>query len=79
MRGRLLFLCCTVLASGCAGGSLTGADVTRGSQAYAALTPAGSEPATGRDYRIGPNDALTVSVFQEPELSTSTSKAAPNR
>ncbi len=58
------------VVSGCAGGNLAGADVVRGQAAYAALAPAGELSEADRDYRIGPQDTLAISVFQEPELST---------
>ena len=57
--------------SACGGGTRIAADVPRGASAYAALeatTPADA----GADYRIGALDSVSISVFQEPELSTAT-------
>jgi polysaccharide export outer membrane protein len=61
--------------AGCStSGTLTGADVARGAEAYRVLSvpdqlpPASTAPAGV--YRIGPNDKLNIAVFQEPELST---------
>lgn len=55
------------------GGTLQGANVATGSAAYQVLSTPQTQPvatvATGQ-YRIAPFDALSVAVFQEPELST---------
>lgn len=58
--------------SGCAsGGSLAQSELARGGEAYATIAPAEQQQQLAdRDYRIGPQDTLSVSVFQEPELST---------
>lgn len=53
----------------CGGGARIAADVPRGASAYAALEPGGPSRAVA-DYRIGPLDSVSISVFQEPELST---------
>lgn len=69
---RILGIAAAGLAvSACGGGTKLAADLPRGASAYAALdsTPASDSTA---DYRIGPLDSVSVSVFQEPELSTTT-------
>jgi polysaccharide export outer membrane protein len=71
MRSVAIAIAISLLLAGCAGTSLAGADAPRGADAYTAIAPSPSQ-AVDRDYRIGPQDALTVSVFQEPELSTPT-------
>ncbi|UUL82174.1 polysaccharide biosynthesis/export family protein [Sphingomonas qomolangmaensis] len=40
-----------------------------GSAAYALMPAAGQDPNARRDYQIGPLDVLTISVFQEEDLS----------
>ena len=67
--GRVALVAVAAYAlSGCASGNLSSADVARGEAAYAVMTPVQAE--LDRDYRIGPQDTLTVTVFQEPEIST---------
>lgn len=60
-----------LVLSACSGGTTIAADVPRGASAYAALDA--TTPADGSaDYRIGALDSVNVTVFQEPELSTTT-------
>lgn len=64
------FIMCSIVTAvcGCSGtGSIVGQGMLQGEAAYAAI-PATSS-ASVADYVIGPLDALTVDVFQEPELS----------
>ena len=58
-----------LFAAGCATGpTLSGANLPAGSAAYNALPP--PPPRTTGDYRIASYDTLTITVFQEPDLST---------
>jgi polysaccharide export outer membrane protein len=66
----LLGLALIPLLSGCGGSSLSGAPLAQGAQAYTSIAPAASAPAADRDYKIGAQDALVISVYQEPDLST---------
>ena len=60
-----------VLLSGCTGGSLANSGLPVGQQAYSTISPAStSQGKVDADYRIGALDSLSVSVFQEPDLST---------
>jgi polysaccharide export outer membrane protein len=56
----------TALA-GCAS-SQAGSNLPRGSMAYGVI-PMPSESRVAEDYRIGPLDAIDVTVLQEPDLS----------
>ena len=69
---RLLIVLASLLTlGGCGGGSLAGTNLPQGAQAYATIAPASEAiDRAAKDYKIGPNDTLTVSVFQEKELST---------
>jgi polysaccharide export outer membrane protein len=59
------------MLSGCAAGSdLGGANAPTGAAAYAALAPSLAEAQAAGDYRIGPLDTLSISVYQEPDIST---------
>ncbi|MCW3796982.1 polysaccharide export protein [Sphingomonas sp. BN140010] len=58
--------------TGCASNHV-GANLPSGSMAYAVVPPAAAT-ITVEDYRIGPLDALDITVLQEPDLSI---KAAP--
>lgn len=74
MQYRLLVSlpACAALAA-CASSSNFGAHLPSGDMAYNVIPPAVSNVAPA-EYRIGPLDALDISVLQEPDLST---KAAP--
>jgi polysaccharide export outer membrane protein len=74
MKYRLL-LSLPALAglAGCASSSNLGANLPSGGMAYDVIPSAMSNVAPA-EYRIGPLDALDISVLQEPDLST---KAAP--
>lgn len=61
----LLPLC--LLAASCAGTQI-GRNLPNGTQAYN-IIPVANPARAKEDYRIGPLDALDVTVFQEPELS----------
>jgi polysaccharide export outer membrane protein len=54
-------------AASCAGAQI-GRNLPNGTQAYNVIPAANPEKAK-EDYRIGPLDALDITVFQEPELS----------
>lgn len=66
---RLLWIAAVLGLPACSGGTRIAADVPRGTSAYAALDSEAPAQANA-DYRIGPLDSVSVSVFQEPELST---------
>lgn len=52
----------------CGTGPNASASLPRGPEAYG-IIPAAAQDRSAQDYRIGPLDAINVSVFQEPELS----------
>lgn len=58
------------LLSGCASDPSPRASLPSGVDAYSVIT-ASAEKQEVRDYRIGALDTISVSVFQEPELSIS--------
>lgn len=60
----LMVLC---LLQGCASGPAPLAET--GDAAYRLMPPAGQDPNARVDYLIGPLDVLTISVFQEKDLS----------
>lgn len=68
----LLLLPALAGVAACAGNSV-GANLPSGAMAYNAVPTATSNVAP-EEYRIGPLDALDITVLQEPDLST---KAAP--
>jgi polysaccharide export outer membrane protein len=72
MKGLGLFLLPATVLAACAGSSV-GSSLPRGAMAYDVipLAPTNRVP---EDYRIGPLDALDITVLQEPEL---TSKLIP--
>lgn len=70
MRNIGLVVVAASMVSGCASGNFGDANVARGQAAYTAMAPAAGQTQADRDYRIGPLDALTISVYQEPEIST---------
>ena len=73
MTKRLpLILMALIGLPGCASNHV-GANLPSGSMAYNVF-PAASTNVAPEDYRIGPLDALDITILQEPELST---KAAP--
>ncbi len=63
---KLLLPLCMAVAS--CGDTHIGRNLPKGEQAYNIIPIANPEKAK-EDYRIGPLDALDVTVFQEPELS----------
>lgn len=68
MKTALLPLLLTCFVAGCASTPQLSSNISAGESAYQVIPAAGqSESVT--DYRIGPLDALDVTVFQEPELS----------
>lgn len=69
---RISLLSSLALLAGCAGAQI-GQNLPRGAQAYNVIPVANPDRAK-EDYRIGPLDAIDVTVFQEPELSV---KAVP--
>jgi polysaccharide export outer membrane protein len=71
MKRALLATIAAATLAGCGTANLAGADLPRGASAYSAL----GAPATisaqpqPRDYRIGPLDTVSVTVYQEPSMS----------
>lgn len=63
-----LLLPLIVALGACGAGSNASASLPRGPEAYGVIPPA-AQDRSAQDYRIGPLDAINVSVFQEPELS----------
>ncbi|MFC7537249.1 polysaccharide biosynthesis/export family protein [Sphingomonas sp. GCM10030256] len=61
----------SLILGACASGERISADVPRGEAAYAALSAAAPQERRGGDYRLGASDTVAVTVFQEPELSSS--------
>jgi polysaccharide biosynthesis/export protein len=59
-----------LFVSACGGGSLANAGLPQGAAAYTAMAPSVAQQQAAPDYRIGALDTLSVSVFQEPDLST---------
>lgn len=59
-------------AAGCAGTQI-GEHLPKGTQAYN-IIPEANPARANEDYRIGPLDAIDVTVFQEPELSVKAAK-----
>jgi polysaccharide export outer membrane protein len=70
MKRMLITACLSLVLAACARGERISADVPRGYQAYTALAAAVPEQSVG-DYRLGALDTVAVTVFQEPELSSS--------
>lgn len=68
LRTVLASLLLLLVAACATGPSLSGANIPSGASAYTAL-PSPAVVESG-DYRIAPLDTLTVTVFQEPDLST---------
>ncbi|MBV9526783.1 polysaccharide biosynthesis/export family protein [Sphingomonas sp.] len=69
MLRSLLAVFLMLFVAACAEGpTLSGANIPEGASAYTAL-PSPAVVETG-DYRIAPLDTLTITVFQEPDLST---------
>jgi polysaccharide export outer membrane protein len=58
-----------LLGALCGCGSQLASTLPRGAAAYESL-PGSAADAELQDYRIGPLDAIDVTVFQEPDLST---------
>ncbi len=71
MKRAFVGLLAGLLVAGCGTASLSGTDLPRGANAYAALgVPTQGQPQTqARDYRIGPLDTVSVTVYQEPQMS----------
>ena len=71
IKAPLIALAAGALVAGCGTASLSGADLPRGSAAYQRFgAPAtGQQQAAARDYRIGPLDTVSVTVYQEPQMS----------
>lgn len=65
---RIVLALSTLALSGCASGSSVSAGLPNGQAAYSALA-ASPEQERAQDYRIGALDEVSVSVFQEPDLS----------
>jgi len=68
LRSLLASLVLLLLAACATGPTLSGANIPTGAAAYTAL-PSTATVESG-DYKIAPLDTLTVTVFQEPDLST---------
>jgi polysaccharide export outer membrane protein len=62
------FLLAALSALAACGGRPLGENLPRGTAAYEVI-PAATTISAAADYRVGPLDALDVTVFQEPELS----------
>ncbi len=71
MKQALIGSMIAMMVSGCGSGSLAGTSLPRGAGAYSAFgAPAQTQAQTqARDYRIGPLDTVSVTVYQEPEMS----------
>ena len=72
MKRIIVFLLPAIALGACAGSSV-GSSLPRGTMAYNVI-PVSPTNRLPEDYRIGPLDALDITVLQEPELS---SKATP--
>ena len=68
MSKLLLILVPVITLPACAGGS-TPSNLPRGAMAYNVI-PLASATRAPEDYKIGPLDALDITVLQEPELSS---------
>lgn len=64
----LMVLSASVLLTACETPMKLGPDVQSGASAYSTMDIAKAQT-PGSDYRIGPLDAIDVSVYQEPDLS----------
>ena len=73
MKNYLLLLVPALTALAACASNNIGANLASGGMAYN-VVPAAMSNVAPEEYRIGPLDALDISVLQEPELST---KAAP--
>ncbi|WP_230190300.1 polysaccharide biosynthesis/export family protein [Sphingobium sp. CECT 9361] len=60
-----LMLCCAAVLAGCA----TSDVLPRGEPAYALIGDPEKGPLPVTDYRISPSDTISITVFQEPDLS----------
>jgi len=71
MKRALIGLIAGFLVTGCGTASLSGTDLPRGANAYTALgaSPQTQSQSQPRDYRIGPLDTVSVTVYQEPQMS----------
>lgn len=65
LRAPALALVACPLVSGCATSDI----LPRGQQAYALTGDPDTDPVSVTDYRIGALDTISVTVFQEPDLS----------
>jgi len=68
LRSLFAVLLMLFVAACATGPSLSGANIPSGTSAYTAL-PSPASISSG-EYRIAPLDTLSVTVFQEPDLST---------
>lgn len=68
MKSLSLFLLPAMALGACAGGAV-GSALPRGAMAYNVI-PLAPTDRLPEDYRIGPLDALDITVLQEPELSS---------
>ncbi|WP_310467428.1 polysaccharide biosynthesis/export family protein [Sphingomonas sp.] len=69
MKYAVLAIVAMILA-GCGAGSQVGPNLSAGSDAYKVIPAGEAAGQVASDYRIGALDALDVTVFQEPELSS---------
>ena len=69
MKNMLTLLLALVLTA-CASGTQLGPNLSSGTAAYQVIPAGQAASAVASDYRIGALDALDVTVFQEPELSS---------
>ena len=60
-----LMLCCVGVLAGCASPDV----LPRGESAYALIGDPDKGPVPVADYKISPSDTISITVFQEPDLS----------
>jgi len=79
LRKLLIVLAVPALAACMTGGGLGDADVARGDAAYRVLSTPGEQvvSTSSGTYRVAPYDTLSVTVFQEPDLSTPSGSPLP--
>lgn len=79
LRKLLIVLAVPALAACATGGGMGNADVARGDAAYRVLSSPGEQvvSTSSGTYRVAPYDTLSVSVFQEPDLSTPANAPLP--
>ena len=78
-RKSLIAMALPAVAACSTGGGLGNADVARGTAAYQVLSAPGEQVVSmsSGTYRVAPYDTLSVSVFQEPDLSTPSGSPLP--